>query len=130
MIAAKQALGSLLKEFLSSKIPKRFGKDQKWLDRDAAERTALSKFWAQMRARHEQTLRRLHFCQDGIDSDLKALSADSSPEHLDSIKSDRAAVLAKITVLQAKKQEKPKEAPEALLPSETNTMGREPRSQG
>jgi hypothetical protein len=122
MIAAKQALGSLLKEFLSSKTPKRFGKDQKWLDRDAAERTALSKFWAQMRARHEQTLRRLHFCQDDIDSDLKALSADSNPEHLTSIQSEREAVLAKIAVLQAKKQEKPKEAPEALLPSEIQTQ--------
>ncbi|PVH73887.1 hypothetical protein DL98DRAFT_594576 [Cadophora sp. DSE1049] len=61
-----------------------------------------------MRERHEQNLRRLEFDIEDIESDIKILSADTSPEHLESLEEERRQNVATLEAsLAAKIAKKP-----------------------
>jgi hypothetical protein len=95
-----QELGKLLNEFLN--LPKPIGSRLRhvWLEQDEAQGAALSRFWAGMRDRHRQTLERLGADRKDIESDLKALSADSESEHILSVQNEREDILVKIRKVQ------------------------------
>jgi hypothetical protein len=100
-------LASLLENFLESPEPQENSEfTQAWLNQDNAQRQALSQFWEGIRTRHSDTLRRLEFGAEDIEADLKVLSADSSPDHLQHLELERDKVLdflAKVTEKETKK---------------------------
>ncbi|KUJ17900.1 uncharacterized protein LY89DRAFT_745890 [Mollisia scopiformis] len=105
-IAAEQRLATLLKNFMETPKPTGTRFSQTWLDQDASERAALSKFWEGMRARHEGTLRRLGFDASDIHSDLKVLSADRDAEYLAEIEAEKQAILTGIAARETEKEAK------------------------
>jgi hypothetical protein len=102
-IAAQQALGNLMGEFLATAKPTGSRASQKWLDQDQAQRTASSRLWAQMRSRHRQTLERINIENYDIELDLEVLSADLAPEHILDVENERAEILAKIVAKELQK---------------------------
>ncbi|KAE9375173.1 hypothetical protein N431DRAFT_555665 [Stipitochalara longipes BDJ] len=95
-IDAEQHLAGLLTAFLDSPLPKGSCMKQGWLDSDEAQRAALSRFWDGMRQRHRSTLLRLGFGEEDVTLDLKALSADSSADHVQAIRAQREEIMAEI----------------------------------
>ncbi|TGO27800.1 hypothetical protein BPAE_0036g00110 [Botrytis paeoniae] len=102
-IEAEKLLVKFTKEFIETPEPSGTRLSQQWLNTDKQKRVALGRMWAQIRARHEQTLRRLGFEQEDIDYDLATLSADSTPEHSTSIERRNNEILAEIAARKAKK---------------------------
>jgi len=88
-IEAQQRLASYLKEFLATPKPSGSRLNPIWIVKDDAQRSALSRFWDQMRGRHRQTLVRLGIGHEDIERDLKILSADSQPEHISKVQATR-----------------------------------------
>jgi hypothetical protein len=105
-IKAEQHLVRLLTDFLESLPPKGPRNTKAWLEDFDAQRAALSRFWEAMRQRHKSTLLRLGFQEADIILDLKALSADTSPEHIQAINAQRDEVLNEITRKEAEKASK------------------------
>ncbi|KAF5868688.1 uncharacterized protein Bfra_012018 [Botrytis fragariae] len=102
-IEAEKLLVKFTKEFIDTPEPSGTRLSQQWLDTDKQQRVALGRMWAQIRARHEQTLRRLGFEQEDVDCDLATLSADSTPDHIASIDIRNSEILAEIVARKAKK---------------------------
>lgn len=92
---AQQRLAGYLKEFLATPKPSGSRLNPTWIAKDDAQRSALSRFWDQMRGRHRQTLIRLGIEHDDIEKDLVALSADSEPEHISKVQATRDRINSK-----------------------------------
>ncbi|KAL5321494.1 hypothetical protein ACEPPN_009453 [Leptodophora sp. 'Broadleaf-Isolate-01'] len=105
-ITADERLGSLFETFIKTPVPKGNRFTQTWLDQSEAEQAALDGFWEGMRERHRSTLTRLEFGSEDIESDLKALSAASTPEHVLEIKRRREEILATIAARAAEQAAK------------------------
>lgn len=105
-IAAEQRLGNLMRTFMASETPKGPRLTPKWAEQSARQREALSAYWKGMRERHTQTLRRLEFDSEDIQSDLKILSADTGPEYLAAIEEEKRQVLATLEASEAANESK------------------------
>jgi hypothetical protein len=105
-IKAEQHLSNLLKDFLATPSPKGSQFTQTWIDQDKAERAALDRFWEGMRERHRETLLRLEFGLEDIESDLKILSSACRPDHLEALEVEREGILAEIAARSAAKEAK------------------------
>ncbi|KAG4428085.1 hypothetical protein IFR05_016434 [Cadophora sp. M221] len=105
-IAADTRLGLLFETFIKSPVPKENRFTQTWLDQSEAEQAALDKFWEGMRERHRSTLTRLEFGPEDIESDLKALSVASTPDHILEVKQRREEILATIAARAAEQAAK------------------------
>ncbi|KAH9214323.1 hypothetical protein DL95DRAFT_503717, partial [Leptodontidium sp. 2 PMI_412] len=105
-ITADERLGSLFETFIKTPVPKGNRFTQTWLDQSEAEQAALDGFWEGMRERHRSTLTRLEFGSEDIESDLKPLSAASTPEHVLEIKRRREEILATIAARAAEQAAK------------------------
>ncbi|KAI9651338.1 hypothetical protein NHQ30_001377 [Ciborinia camelliae] len=102
-IKAEKLLADATKKFVETPKPRGTRLSQQWIDADNQQRKALGRLWAQVRAHHEQTLRRLGFHQKDIDHDLTVLSADSTPEHVKSIENRNSEILTEIASRHSKK---------------------------
>jgi hypothetical protein len=61
---------------------------------DCAQRRALGEFWGHLRDEHKVKLKAFGFRSDDIEYDLKAMSAEKQPEHLEALKAEREEILA------------------------------------
>jgi hypothetical protein len=102
-IEAEEHLAGLFANFRDLPQPKGSRTTQSWLDDDEAQRVALSKFCEGMRQRHRSTLIRLGFEEADICLDLKALSVNTSPEHIRAIRAQRDGIISQIARKKAEK---------------------------
>lgn len=103
---AQQKLGKMLGEFLKTPRPTGNRASQKWLDQDEAQREASNRLWAQMRARHQQTLKRLGIGSEDIEADLRILSFGQEADHISYIKAERSRILERMASKNSSKTSK------------------------
>jgi hypothetical protein len=85
-----------LMQLLATPTPTGPRLSQTWLDKDQAQRAALSKFWATMRNCHRRTLQQIDLPEYYINSDLRSLSADIDPRHISEVNAEREIILQQI----------------------------------
>jgi hypothetical protein len=102
LIRASKLLGDF------HKLPSPVGyRDHSWLNRDEAQRRALTRYWSTIRTQHRIHFTRKNVEKEEIDEDMEILSADINKGHLAALKLEREEIIANLHATMAA-QLKPK----------------------